>query len=135
MGMTTLNPTKYGRLCADAVPKVIETDQEFDRMVAKMEALDQNVNPTPEEEALSALLGRLIEYYDNQRHPLPHLPPQKMIQFLMDQRGLRQADLLPIFGSRSVISDVVSGKREPSKAQIRKMLEVAPELFAFFDLR
>ena len=33
MGMTTLNPTKYGRLCAAAIPKVIETVDEFDRVV------------------------------------------------------------------------------------------------------
>lgn len=38
---------------------------------------------------------------------------------LMEHRGLRQADLLPVFGSRSVASDVLSGKRELSKAHIR----------------
>jgi HTH-type transcriptional regulator/antitoxin HigA len=121
MGMTALNPAKYGRLCADIVPKVIESDQEFDRLVAKMEALDRKENPTAEEEALSALLARLIEDYDNRHHPLPELAPHRMIRYLMDQRSLRQADLLPVFGSRSVTSDVVSGKREPSKAHIRKL--------------
>jgi antitoxin component HigA of HigAB toxin-antitoxin module len=29
--------------------------------------------------------------------------------------------LLPIFGSRSVASDVINGKREPSKTHIRKL--------------
>jgi HTH-type transcriptional regulator/antitoxin HigA len=50
----------------------------------------------------------------------------------MEQRGLRQADLLPVFGSRSVASDVLAGKREPSKAHIRKLADffhVSPELF------
>ena len=41
----------------------------------------------------------------------------------MDQRGLKQADLLLVFGSRSVDSDVNTGKREPSKAHIRKLAE------------
>jgi HTH-type transcriptional regulator / antitoxin HigA len=127
MGVSTLNPAKYGRLCADIVPKVIENDREFDRLVAKMEALDRKENPTPEEEALSALLAKLIQDYDDRHHQLPELPPHKMIQFLMAQRGLRQADLVPIFGSRSVVSDVVSGKREPSKSHVRK-------LAAFFNL-
>jgi HTH-type transcriptional regulator/antitoxin HigA len=44
-----------------------------------------------------------------------------MISFLMNQRHLRQADLLPVFGSRSAASDVLGGKREPSKAHIRKL--------------
>jgi HTH-type transcriptional regulator/antitoxin HigA len=46
-----------------------------------------------------------------------------VIRSLIEQRGLRQADLLPIFDSRSVASDVINGKREPSKAHIRKLTE------------
>jgi HTH-type transcriptional regulator/antitoxin HigA len=55
-----------------------------------------------------------------------------MIAFLMDQRELRQADLLPVFGSRSVVSDVLNGKREPSKAHVRKLAEffhISAEVF------
>ena len=132
MGLTALNPAKYGRLCATVVPKVIESDEEFDRLVEQMEALDRKENPTPEEDALSALLMKLIQDYDDLHYPLPDLPPHKMIAFLMDQKHLRQADLLPVFGSRSVASEVLAGKREPSKAHIRKLAEffhVSAELF------
>jgi len=51
MGVSTLNPIEYGRLCGEIVPKAIETDEEFDRLVAEMEAIDFKENPTPEEEA------------------------------------------------------------------------------------
>lgn len=132
MGVSSLNPTKYGRLCADVIPKVIETDAEFDRLVAKMEELDRKSDPTPEEEALSALLLKLIQDYDDRHYPLPRAEPHETIQFLMDQKGLKQADLLSIFSSRSVASDVISGKREPSKAHIRKLAEffkVSTDLF------
>ena len=54
---------------------------------------------------------------------LPQLSAHKTIAFLMEQRGLRQADLLTVFGSRSVASDVLDGKREPSRAQIRKLAD------------
>ena len=131
MGVTTLNPAKYGRLCATVLPKVIETDEEFDRLVEVMESLDRKPDATPEEAALRDLLEKLIEDYDDQ-FELPEVPPHKMIAFLMEHRGLRQADLLPIFGSRSVASDVLAGKREPSKAHIRKLAEffhVAADLF------
>ena len=132
MGMTMLNPAKYGRLCAAVVPKVIESDEEFHRLVEQMEALDRKENPTPEEETLSALLMKLIQDYDDRTCPLPPLKPHKMIPHLMEWRQLRQADLLPVFGSRSAASDVISGKREPSKAHIRKLAEffhVSPALF------
>lgn len=120
---TTLNPSKYGRLCAAVLPEAIENEKEFDRLVAEMEELDRKENPTEEEETLSALLAILIQDYDDRHYPLPKLAPYKMIQFLMEQRGLRQADLLPIFGSRSVASDVIGGKREPSKVHVRKLAE------------
>ena len=121
MGVSTLNPIEYGRLCGEIVPKAIETDEEFDRLVAEMEAIDFKENPTPEEEALSATLAVLIQDYDDKHYPLPKTTPDQMIRYLMERRDLKQADLLPIFGSRSVASDVINGKREPSKTHIRKL--------------
>jgi HTH-type transcriptional regulator/antitoxin HigA len=55
-----------------------------------------------------------------------------MLQYLMEQRGLRQADLLPVFGSRSIASTVLNGKRELSKTHIRRLAEffhVSPAVF------
>jgi HTH-type transcriptional regulator/antitoxin HigA len=135
MAIAEISPVRYGKLLAKTLPRVIETRQEFDRHIATMEALDRReVNGerlSPEEEALRCLLEQLVKQYDDQVE-LPRLPPHKIIRFLMDHRGLRQADLLPVFGTRSVASDVVSGKREPSKAHIRKLAEffrVSPALF------
>ena len=133
MGVATFNPAKYGRLCAVVVPKVIENDKEFDRLVEKMESLDRKGKAaTREEIVLRGLLAKLIKDYDDAHYSLPDVPPHKMIAYLMEQRGLRQADLLPVFGARSVASDVIKGKREPSKAHIRKLAEffhVSADLF------
>ena len=132
MGITTLSSAKYGRLCATVMPKVIESDEEFDRMVEVMESLDRKSGLTPEEVVLRRLLERLIQDYDDSHHSLPDVPPHKVIAYLMEMRSLRQADLLPVFGSRSVTSEVLAGKREPSKAHIRKLADffhVSAEVF------
>jgi HTH-type transcriptional regulator/antitoxin HigA len=131
-GIGAIDPARYGKLCATVVPKIIESDDEFDRLVEAMETIDFKANPTPEEKTVSALLARLIQDYDDQHHALPEAPPSEMIVFLMNQRGLRPSNLLPIFGSRSVASDVLSGKRELSKAHVRKLAEffhVSTDLF------
>jgi len=50
----------------------------------------------------------------------------------MEERGLRQRDLLPALGSSGVMSEVVTGRRRPSKMQARALAEffhVSPELF------
>ena len=39
----------------------------------------------------------------------------------MDQHSLKQKDLIDIFGTRSVTSEVLSGKRELSKEHIRRL--------------
>ena len=132
MGLRAFDPIRYGELCAEAIPRVITDDREFDRMAKKLEDLAFRGKPTAEETALVELLATLIQAYDERHHPLPQLPPHKMISFLMNQRHLRQADLLPVFGSRSAASDVLSGKREPSKAHIRKLADffhVSTDLF------
>ena len=50
----------------------------------------------------------------------------------MDQHGLMQKDLVDVFGTRSIVSEVLNGKREMSKDHIRRLsrrFHVSPELF------
>ena len=50
----------------------------------------------------------------------------------MDQHGLKQKDLVDVFGTPSIVSEVMSGKRELNKDQIKRLSErfhVSPELF------
>jgi HTH-type transcriptional regulator/antitoxin HigA len=50
----------------------------------------------------------------------------------MQQRGLKQADLVPVLGSRAQVSDLVNGKRGISKTQAKalaKYFGVSIELF------
>ena len=47
----------------------------------------------------------------------------EMVKYLMEQRGLKQADLVPVLGSRAQVSDLVNGKRGISKAQAKKLAE------------
>lgn len=123
MGVMAINPTRYGRLLSKTLPKVIESDEEFDRMVERLEELDFKKDATAEEEALAELLAKLIEAYDDEHYSFPPSPPHEMVQFIMEQRGLRQADLVPVIGSRAQVSALVNGKRGISKAQAKRLAE------------
>jgi HTH-type transcriptional regulator/antitoxin HigA len=116
-----LDAARYGKLCAECVPKVIESDEEFDRMAEHLERLTFKKDASAEENALASLLEKLVVDYDDKHYPLPDVDPHRMVRFLMEQRGLRQADLVPVFGSRAQVSDLVNGKRGISKAQIKKL--------------
>ena len=133
MGLTAvIDERKYGRLLAKTVPRVIGTHREFDRMVELLESLEIPERAlSPEEEALVELLTRLIRDYDD-KVELPAVPPNEMVKFLMEQRELRQADLVQVIGSRAQVSDLVTGRRGISKAQAKKLAEffhVSAELF------
>jgi HTH-type transcriptional regulator/antitoxin HigA len=132
MGMRALDPVAYGKLLAAELPQPIQNDREFDSMVVRLEELDfAKRKLTQEEKALREILAALIEVYDD-RFSLPEQPPHEMVKYLMEQRGLKQADLVPVLGSRAQVSDLVNGKRGISKAQAKKLAEhfgVSAELF------
>ena len=125
MAVNAISPARYAKVLAKARPRVIETREEFDRHVTLMEALDRRAEAgeaSPEEFALLALLEHLVREYDD-RIELPEAAPFQIVAHLMEHKGLRQVDLLPVFGSRAVASAVLSGKRELSKAHIRGLAE------------
>jgi len=132
MGLRALDPVKYGDLCAEIVPKVIENDKEFDRMVEKLEDLTFKKNPTREEKELAKLMEKLIADYDDARCAVPQPSPNEMLAYLLEQKGMKQADLAPVVGSRAQVSAILSGRRGISKALAKKLagfFQVSVELF------
>jgi HTH-type transcriptional regulator / antitoxin HigA len=128
----TFNPTTYVSLLADAIPKVIETEEEYDRALQYVEPLHFNKNRTPEELALYRLLVMLIETYEEKQFPVPASLPHEMLQYLMESSGTRQVDLVGLLGSSGVVSEIVNGKRAISKAQAKALADrfkVSPSLF------
>lgn len=124
MAVATINDEAYGKLLARALPRVIKTEEENERMVAELEKLDTRGRPlTPEEENLAELMTLLVRQFEQSRYPLGHAEPLEALRILMEDRGLRQRDLIPLFGSSSVVSDVLNGKRSISKAHARKLAE------------
>src|SRR5438128_6895424 len=121
---TTINKAAYGKLLARALPRVIETKKENERMIAELEKLDRRGRPlTAEEDQLAQLMTVLIKQFEAERYPLGHAKPVEALRILMEDRGLRQRDLIPVFGSSSVVSDVLNEKRSISKAHARKLAE------------
>jgi len=89
-------------------------------------------NLTPEETTLLELLVQLIERFEEKAYPIPEAPGYRVLRTLMENRGVKQADLLPIFGSRGIASEVYYCKRAISKAQAKKLGEffgISPAVF------
>ena len=133
MGALVIDNKKYARVLAKVLPRVITTDEEHERMLAEVEKLmDKGERRTAEEDAALDLMVRLVKDYEEEHHPLPDPSPHEMLAYLMEQRNLTQADLLPIFKSRGYVSDVINAKRGISKAhakQLGEFFKVSANLF------
>src|ERR1035438_8634806 len=124
MALAAINKRSYARLLTRILPQIITTDDENERMIAELEKFDTRGRPlTLEEERLALLMSLLIRQFEESRYPLGHAEPVEALRVLMESRGLRQRDLIPVFGSSSVVSDVLNGKRSISKAHARKLAE------------
>jgi HTH-type transcriptional regulator/antitoxin HigA len=100
---------------------VIQNDADHQEAKALIARLMGSSNP--EDRARMVAQARLIEAYENSRWPrrLPSLPD--LLKYLMDQHGLSRADLVPLLGTPSRVSEVLNGKRELSLPMVRRLRE------------
>lgn len=102
--------------------KVIKTEQDYKealKLVEKLIAHDPDPNST-EGEQLS-LLSALIQGYEERAFPETLPGPIEAIKFRMEQADLKPADLVPYIGSRSRVSEILSGKRQLTLEMIRAL--------------
>ncbi|MCI0491138.1 MAG: transcriptional regulator [Blastocatellia bacterium] len=120
-----MDSKKYGRLLARALPVVIETEEDNERMLGEAARLMRKgeENLSPEEKALLKVMATLIEHYEERAYPIPEAPPHRVLKTLMENRGLRQKDLMHIFRSSGTASEVLSGKRPISLRQAKALGE------------
>ena len=100
---------------------VIQNDAEHSEAKALVEKLMGSRDPG--DLARMTAQARLIDAYERVRWPrrTPSLPD--MLKYLMDQHGLSRADLVPLLGTPSRVSEVLNGKRGLSMSMVRKLRE------------
>ena len=132
--MSTLRVSpEYGALLRKVPPKVIRTEKENEAYTEVLYELDRRSKPlTAAEKELAELLTLLIEDFEEKRYRIPRAKPLDVVRFLMEQHNLLQKDLADVFGTRSIVSEVLSGKRDLNKDHIERLsarFHVSPEVF------
>lgn len=110
------------------IPKIIESDTEYEKYLAAAEQLiAKKNNRSPEETILFRLLVKLIEDYEETQFFLEDWSdrtPVEILQHLLETTGTKQADLVGVVSSsKGLISAIVNGKRAISKEQAKKLGE------------
>jgi HTH-type transcriptional regulator / antitoxin HigA len=124
MNLISFNKRKYGELLAESVPTVIRTEQEYDHAIEQIEKLlKKGDRISDEEEHLLDLLSTMVEKYEDEHYPIGPAAPHEILRHLMDARGLRQKDIVHLFGSSGRASDAINGLCPISKIQAKALAE------------
>jgi len=115
------------------LPAVIRSEAENERHVAMLEELDRKGSRmSAAERRMAELLTLLIEDFEERHYALKAASPIDVLNELMLANNLKQKDLLDVFRTPSIASEVLSGKRKLNSDHIRKLsqrFKVSPELF------
>jgi len=118
--------------------KPIKTEQDYQGALQEVDKLIDAKSNTPDGDKLDILVT-LIEAYEEKKHPV--LPPEPIEAILhqMESQELSRKDLVPLFGSRSRVSEILNKKRSLSINMIRKLqtgLGISAEiLIKSYDLK
>jgi HTH-type transcriptional regulator/antitoxin HigA len=124
---------EYKQLIAEVPPKIIHTEKENRYYLAKLEELDSRwAELTRAEKDLYDTLGVLIEEFEKKAYKIRAATPIAAIKDLMAANALKQKDLVGVFETASVASEVLKGKRALTTDHIRRLgkrFNVSPALF------
>ena len=98
----------------------IKTKAAHKKALARVETLWDAEPNTPEGDELDVLVT-LIEVFEKEHYPIDAPDPVAAIKFRMEQQGLEDADLVPMIGQRSKVSEVLNKKRKLSINMIRNL--------------
>jgi HTH-type transcriptional regulator/antitoxin HigA len=101
---------------------VVKSEAQYREYITRIEALVV-LDPTPDspEGGELELLSLLVEDYERRNYHFEKPDPVEAVKFRMMEQGLRQADLVPYFGSRSRVSEFLSRQRPLTVGMIRQL--------------
>jgi HTH-type transcriptional regulator/antitoxin HigA len=124
----------YVELLKAFPPRPIGSEEELIATQHVIDSLIDRGTLTPDEQDYLNVLGSLVYEYEQKHESIPDLNGVELIKALLDEFGLRQKDLVPIFKTESIVFAVLNGQRQLTADHIRKLAEffhISPA--AFFE--
>lgn len=122
--------TKPGKQYIDLVMKFpllkIKNETHLDRaleVISELCAWDRKGKLTNDGKDYLSALVELVHAYEQVHYPSEKVPGVEILKFLMEENGLKQSDLAHLFSSKSNLSEILSGKRQISKEQAKRLAD------------
>ena len=104
---------------AGFAPRAIHTAAQLNEAIAVMDRFLEQGDLSPAERDYLDTLSTLVEAYEREHISMPTVSGVDVLRHLMEANELRQADLLDIFPTRSVVSEILGGTRQLTLAHMR----------------
>jgi HTH-type transcriptional regulator/antitoxin HigA len=103
---------------------MIRDEEELDQAIAVVDELLDRPELSSDERDYLAVIGLLIEDYERTHVERPTVSGVDLLRHLMEENGLTQRDLAPLFGdNRSIVSEVLNGKRRLALSHVQRLAE------------
>lgn len=102
--------------------KPIKSEEDYENALERLnEIFDSPVGTDESDEA--DILGVMIDEYEKKHYPIDVPDPIEAIKIRMEEMQLKQVDLIPEFGGKSRVSEILNRKRKLTVEMIRKLTE------------
>ena len=108
-------------MIAHGAPHVIHNDAELEVYTDALFRLTALESLSSSEVKAIELLTLLVERYEQEHYSVPKADPVSIVRFLIERQNLAQRDLIPQFGSESAVSMFMTGQRDPTLEQVRRL--------------
>jgi HTH-type transcriptional regulator/antitoxin HigA len=99
----------------------IRSDAELGNAITKIDELIDRPTLSRGDDLYLDILSDLVEMYESRHIEIPQASGVEMLRFLMEANDMQQKDLVPLLGSKSTVSEVLSGKRPLTLAHITRL--------------
>ena len=103
--------------------KPIKTEKDYNLALSQVDKLWGAKKNTDKGDAFEILIT-LIEAYEEKHYPIKASNPIEAIEYVMEEKNLKRSDLTKIFGSKSLVSDVLNKKRALTIKMIKGLHEI-----------
>jgi len=131
--MSAARAESYPTLLSEIQPEVVHDEAMNERFISILHDLDRRWDAlTTDERRLHELLVLIIQDFEERTYKIRAATPIEVIEELMAANNLKNKDLVGIFPTESVVSEVLNGKRSLTVDHIKRLSErfnVSPAVF------
>ena len=122
--MSAARAESYPTLLSEIQPEVVHDEAMNERFISILHDLDRRWDAlTTDERRLHELLVLIIQDFEERTYKIRAATPIEVIEELMAANNLKNKDLVGIFPTESVVSEVLNGKRGISKTQAKALAD------------